>query len=86
MLSYNLALIDKIFFQNQNSFYVTNFENEIKVLVAAGQTIKSGDVVIKMEAMKMENDITSEFSGTVKSVLVEQGAQVQSGQALVELA
>lgn len=57
-----------------------------KVLVAAGQTIKSGDVVIKMEAMKMENDITSEFSGTVKSVLVEQGAQVQSGQALVELA
>lgn len=57
-----------------------------KVLVAAGQTIKAGDVVIKMEAMKMENDITSEFSGTVKSVLVEQGAQVQSGQALVELA
>jgi len=57
-----------------------------KVLVAAGQTIKSGEVVVKMEAMKMENDITSEFAGTVKAVLVEQGAQVQSGQALVELA
>ncbi len=57
-----------------------------KILVTPGQTIKSGEVVIKMEAMKMENDITSEFAGTVKAILVEQGGQVQSGQAMIELA
>jgi biotin carboxyl carrier protein len=38
-----------------------------------------------MEAMKMENNITSEFACTIKAILVEAGAQVQSGQALVEL-
>ena len=34
----------------------------------------------------MENSITAESNGTVKAILVEAGAQVQSGQALVELA
>ena len=38
-----------------------------------------------MEAMKMENSITSEASGTVKAILCKEGDQVQSGQALVEL-
>ena len=57
-----------------------------KVLVKPGQALKAGETVCMMEAMKMENSITVEFAGTVKSVLVEVGAQVQSGQALVELA
>lgn len=57
-----------------------------KVLVKPGQSLKAGETVCMMEAMKMENSITVEFAGTVKSVLVEVGAQVQSGQALVELA
>ena len=57
-----------------------------KVLVKPGQVLKAGETVCMMEAMKMENSITVEFAGTVKSVLVEVGAQVQSGQALVELA
>ena len=57
-----------------------------KVLVKSGQALKAGETVCMMEAMKMENSITVEFAGTVKSVLVEVGAQVQSGQALVELA
>ena len=39
-----------------------------------------------LEAMKMENSITAEASGTVKAILVETGAQVQGGQALIELA
>ncbi len=56
-----------------------------KVLVKPGQALKAGDTVCMMEAMKMENSITVEFAGTVKSVLVEVGAQVQCGQALVEL-
>lgn len=57
-----------------------------KVLVKPGQALKAGETVCMMEAMKMENSISVEFAGTVKSVLVEVGAQVQSGQALVELA
>jgi biotin carboxyl carrier protein len=48
--------------------------------------VKAGDTVVIMEAIKMENNITAEFDGTVKAILVEQGAQVQSGDALVELA
>lgn len=56
-----------------------------KVLVKAGQAVKAGDTVCMMEAMKMENSITTEYAGTVKAVNVEAGAQVQSGQVLVEL-
>lgn len=56
-----------------------------KVLVKPGQTLKAGETVCMMEAMKMENSITVEFAGTVKAVNVEVGAQVQSGQVLVEL-
>ena len=58
----------------------------IKVMVSEGQSVKKGEVIMTIESMKMENSITVEFAGTVKSVLVEVGAQVQSGQALVELA
>ena len=57
-----------------------------KINVKVGDTVAAGDTVLLMEAMKMENSITSEFAGTVKAILVETGAQVQSGQALVELA
>lgn len=56
-----------------------------KVLVKVGQAVKAGECVCMMEAMKMENSITAEFAGTVKAVNIEQGAQVQSGQVLVEL-
>lgn len=56
-----------------------------KVLVKAGQAVKAGDTVCMMEAMKMENSITTEYAGTVKAVNIEAGAQVQSGQVLVEL-
>lgn len=57
-----------------------------KVNVKVGDEVAAGDTVVLMEAMKMENSITTEFAGKVKAVLVEAGAQVQSGQALVELA
>ena len=57
-----------------------------KVTVKVGDTVNAGDTVLLMEAMKMENNITAEFGGTVKAILVDTGVQVQSGQALVELA
>ena len=56
-----------------------------KITVKVGDSVNAGDTVLLMEAMKMENNITAEFAGKVKAILVDQGAQVQSGQALVEL-
>lgn len=56
-----------------------------KIVSKVGDTVNVGDTVLLMEAMKMENNITSEFAGTIKAILVEAGAQVQCGQALVEL-
>lgn len=57
-----------------------------KFCVKVGDSVKAGDVVCKLEAMKMENDITAEAVGTVKALCVAEGAQVQGGDALVELA
>lgn len=57
-----------------------------KFCVKVGDTVKAGDTVLMLEAMKMENSITAESAGTVKALLVEPGTQVQSGQALIELA
>lgn len=56
-----------------------------KIVVKVGDTVKAGDTVLMLEAMKMENSITAESAGTVKAILCEQGAQVQNGQVLVEL-
>lgn len=57
-----------------------------QVLVKVGDTVKAGDTVVMLEAMKMENSITAEANGTVKAVRVEKGCQVQSGEVLIELA
>lgn len=58
----------------------------VQVLVKPGDQVKAGDTVCTLEAMKMENSITTESAGTVKAVLVSPGDQVDGGQALVELA
>ena len=57
--------------------------NILKVNVAAGQVVKAGDVLVVLEAMKMENDIMSPKDGTVTQVLVEKGATVETGAPLV---
>ena len=54
-----------------------------KVCVAEGEEVKAGQTVVKLEAMKMENDITALTSGTVKEVAVTEGAEVSDGQLLV---
>lgn len=57
----------------------------LKINVAVGQTVKSGDAVCVLEAMKMENDIPAPADGIVASVEVTTGATVQSGDILVTL-
>jgi biotin carboxyl carrier protein len=54
-----------------------------QVCVAVGDAVQTGDTVAKLEAMKMENDITALISGTVREVAVEEGAEVSDGQLLV---
>lgn len=54
-----------------------------KVCVAEGEQVKAGQTVVKLEAMKMENDITALTSGVVKEVGVSEGDEVSEGQLLV---
>ncbi len=57
--------------------------NVLKVLVSEGDTIAEGDVIAVIEAMKMETEIKSPVAGVVKSVEIEVGNKVQTGQVLV---
>ena len=59
--------------------------NIMKVNVKPGQAVKKGDVMIVLEAMKMENDICAPADGTVASVEVAQGATVETDAVLVTL-
>ena len=54
----------------------------LDVKVAAGQAVKSGDILFILEAMKMENDIFAPCDGTVSSVAVSKGAAVNPGDVL----
>ena len=54
----------------------------LDVKVAAGQAVKSGDILFILEAMKMENEIFAPCDGTVSSVAVSKGAAVNPGDVL----
>lgn len=60
--------------------------NIVKVNVSAGQQVNEGDVVILMEAMKMETEVRAAKSGTVASVAIKEGDAVQAGQPLMTIA
>lgn len=57
-----------------------------KVLVKEGQAVKKGDVVLVLEAMKMENNITAEADGTVSGICVSAGDSVMEGTTLITIA
>ena len=58
----------------------------VRVLVEAGQSVKKGEVLLTMESMKMENNISAEADGVVKSVLVTPGQNVMQDDKLIEFA
>jgi len=54
-----------------------------RILVTVGDAVEPGQVVLKLEAMKMENDIIAGVGGTVKQVAVSEGTEVSDGQLMV---
>lgn len=54
-----------------------------EILVKEGQEVKSGDVLLILEAMKMENEILSPKDGIVRSIATQEGAAVNTGDKLV---
>ncbi len=59
--------------------------NIMNISVKEGDKVVKGQVVIILEAMKMENDLVAESSGTVSKILVEEGSVVPAGAPLIEL-
>lgn len=57
----------------------------LNVKASVGQAVKKGDVIVVLEAMKMENDIVAPQDGTVASIDVAAGQQVESGAAIATL-
>ena len=57
----------------------------LKVNVKEGDTVKAGDSVVILEAMKMENDITAPKDGVVKALYVSEKQAVAKGDALFEV-
>ena len=57
--------------------------NVLSVKVSQGATVKEGDVLLVIEAMKMENEVAAPCDGTVKQILVSQGQMVATGDTLI---
>ena len=60
--------------------------NILKINVAQGQKVNEGDVLIVLEAMKMENEIVATKSGTDAQIVTAKGAVVETGAPLVVIA
>ncbi|MDL2251833.1 biotin/lipoyl-binding protein [Odoribacter sp. OttesenSCG-928-J03] len=56
-----------------------------KLKVAVGDTVKTGETIMIMEAMKMENNIITEKGGVIRSIKVREGDAVLQGAVLVEI-
>jgi len=57
----------------------------VKVAVEEGQTVATGDLIVVLEAMKMENPVTAHKDGTITGLAVEAGAAVTQGTVLAEI-
>lgn len=58
----------------------------LEIRVAVDEEVSAGQVLLVLEAMKMENTVTAPAAGQVRAVLVTTGQQVQRAEPLIELA
>ncbi|MDE6954457.1 MAG: biotin/lipoyl-binding protein, partial [Oscillospiraceae bacterium] len=58
----------------------------LRVEVAQGAAVKEGQLLVVLEAMKMENEILAPKDGTVAQVVVQKGSHVETGSPLIVLA
>lgn len=57
----------------------------LSINVKVGDAVQAGQAVVIMEAMKMENELTSHVSGVVKEILVHHGAEVSTGDVIMRI-
>ncbi|MBU1181090.1 MAG: biotin/lipoyl-binding protein [Proteobacteria bacterium] len=55
----------------------------LDIMVKVGDSVEAGDPVVIMEAMKMENNLVTDVTGTVKEINVQKGAQVNTGDLIM---
>jgi len=58
----------------------------LSVAASAGQSVKRGDLLLVLEAMKMENEIVAHVDGTISGIYVQKGSSVNAGDVLVSFA
>ena len=83
-------LLKQLGFSNLNNQKVDNIKAPmpglvLKIPTEAGQQIEKGDILLILEAMKMENAIKSPGAGTIKHIKVKEGDAVDKGEVLIEL-
>jgi len=59
--------------------------NIMEIKVASGQSVRKGQVLVLIEAMKMENEVLAPRDGIVKSIITSKGATVETGSPLLTL-
>ena len=57
--------------------------NILKISVTVGQKVSEGETLLVLEAMKMENEVTADRSGTVTGIIAAKGQTVETGDPLV---
>ena len=83
-------LLEKIGMQSKTSNHPSEIHAQIpglvsSIFVKSGDTVKTGEKLCILEAMKMENEITSHKNGTVTLIHINPGANVQKGTLLMEI-
>ena len=72
--------------KNQTGEIITQIPGLIsQIFVSVGSTVDTGDKLFILEAMKMENEINSPLSGTVKNISVKSGVAVEKGTIIMEI-
>ena len=71
--------------KDENIIYAPMNSKVIDIKVKKRTRVKKGEILLVLEAMKMESEIVSPVLGTVKSIFVKKGQSVSSGERLIEI-